>query len=532
MNTALPPTDRAPARGFARAQLAAALERVPAAKRVLADCGELALASYVLRLANGPAIAAQPAHDLFDLVGARTAALLGDAAGARAVATLEAFPAVLTANHHGVDSFAQSLQGTLALALGVRRHLDAQPGTAVVLACGAVPLNNLTFPRGLLGYAAGDRGDVTLPVKIPIFPDRYKRDMVCRCAPFDAAMLARARARVDRLAGDGSLHPASAEAARLILDEDYADPGVLALPDYSSQATVVNARIWRRLFRDPRAMPELACLELEHITASLLLRDLADDDSLAHAVLLDPPVRDAVVHALDGAPACWERAALARRAHEPGTAAGHAGSVLFWGLDRQGRRVPLDLVTPAGAKACLVGVTDAGDPFEVAVDGPGLRLALKERRLLPTLFSSYLCIAMARNVSCLGGYYQADYLPRMQRAVVAALGVQPARAEVAAAAATAPTAGYLSGLQAVMRRDTADRLLPAGPLEIVAASGLDPGQLERMERMSIADAHLGSTADTVLDVARDMAGDERWHLDIATDLAWTLTSAVVLEGHP
>ena len=533
MSAAVPLPHGAPVPGFARAQLAAALERVPAARHALAESGDLPLAGYVRRLAQVSPVAAQPAGDLVALVSARTAALLGPAAGARAAATLEAFPAVLTANHHGVDSFAQSLQGTLALALGARRACGAE-AAAVVLACAAVPLNNLTFPRGLLGYAAGARSGVRLPVKIPVFPDRYKRDMVCRCAPFDADMLARARARVDRLAGDGSLHAASAAAARNILDEDYGDPAVLALHDYSSQATVVNARVWRRLFREPDTMPALACLALEDIAAALLARDLADPRSLAHAVLLDAPVRDAVVTSLDGAPACWDRTALSRRAArrdpEPGHPAGHAGSVLFWGLDAAGRRVPLDLVTD-GAAARLAGVTDAGQPFEVALDAESLGDALKAGRILPTLFTSYLCIAMARNVSCLGGYYQADYLPRMQRAVVCALGRDAGREAFAVAAANAPTTGYLSGLQAVMHRDGADRLLPAGPLEIAGAGGLDAGQLERMERMSVMDAHLGSTVDTVQDVARELVVDDGWHLDIAADLAWTLTSAVVLEGH-
>ena len=474
-----------------------------------------------------PGAGTQDARDFVACVARQAGALLGEEAAARAANTLARFPAVLTANHHGVDTFAQSLQGTLALGLGVRRLSPADASAVVVLACAAIPLNNLTYPRGLLGYSRGATGRV--PVRLPVFPDRYKRDLVHTCAAFDAGMVTRAAGRAEGLGRDGSLHPASAAAARALLEEDYARDAVLSLPGYSQQATVLNAALWRRQFRTPASMPALVYLDLEAVAGELLAGDLEREGSLAHAVFLDPAVRRAVVTGLDGARACWNRRSLASRA--AGEGGGPAGSVLLWGLDRRGRRVPLDLLENPRGPARLVGVSDGGEPVDIPLEPSELIQALKDRRAMPTLFASYLCILMARNVNCLGGYYQADYLPRMQRAVVSALRARDTADELAAGVAGCDGATYLSGMQAVLTRNPEGGLDPAGPLEIAAAGGLDEEALDRVATTTLDDGHLGSTVDTVLDTAADLVGHEGWQRDIATDLAHTLPGAVVMEDH-
>jgi len=464
--------------------------------------------------------------DLLEAVRDYASPLVGEALADRAADDLARAPVVLTANHHGVDFFAQSLQSSLAFSLrGI--GTSTRPATVPVFACGAIPLNNLTYPRGMLVYRGGEDAGSPWPVKLPVFPDRRKHDVVSNASAFDEEMLRRVASRAETLIGEGRIAHELRSPLREVLESDYADPVVLAGRGYSDQAVMLNQRIWRRLFKSPESAPELIYLELEKIAARLLCGDLENTSSLAWRVLCQRDIRDEVLSALDGQRACWDLSV----ARGPGAGQGPVsigrGTVFFWGIDRNGSRFPLGLCP--GNPEVLTGVGDDGERSEFPLDPATLFAALKEQRLLPSLFTSYLCIALARGVTCVGGYYQAEYLPLMQRAVADALSKCGCRTSLAELASLVPTTAYLSGMQAVMSVAAGSALRPAGVFEIIGGGRLSEDELGRMAELSLRDAHLASLAETMTDVKADIAAPNDWQERLGADLMRALGSRVVIK---
>ncbi|MFO1349421.1 MAG: hypothetical protein U1F68_01540 [Gammaproteobacteria bacterium] len=493
--------------------LAIACRQSAVIQRTLAEFGDAPLARYLEHIGQYSHEPVQSRDDLFDVVQGYCAPLLGDAVAARVREDLKRYPAVLTTNHHGVDFFAQSVQGSLLFSLRNALADSRCLSTVPIFACGSVALNNLTYPRGVLLYGLPAQQWDHLPLKAPIFPDRFKRDMVCMAPAMDEAMLGQAEKRLAQLCADQQIFPAVGSACAQVMMNDYRSPQVLAQPDYSRQAVLLNHRLWKRLFANPARAPELIYLEIETITARLLELDLDNPASLAWNILFDPRLREAVVAALDGQQGCWDQAKLGQRLRQVGreqpSAAG-AGTVFFWGIATDRKRVALSLENQAGGSAMLCGVDDHGNRWQSPLTAGAVMRGLAENRLLPSLFTCFLCIALARGVNCVGGYYQADYLPAMQRGIVAALRNSENHRRYADAVACTPTASYLAGMQAVMCDLGGNALVPAGVIEIIAAGGLDDGDLQRMLMLSVRDAHKASLLETIPDIASGETASPGW----------------------
>lgn len=499
-------------------------QRAPVVARTTGDRGHLSVWDLT---AAGMATVRRPyqaRRDLCEALVQYAAPLLGHPDALAAAAEFERMPVALTANHHGVDFFAQSVQSTLlfALARAERGH-----ATVPVFAVGSVALNNVTYPRGLLVYGVAPRGPCSGPERIPLFPSRLNRTMVSAAGPVEAGMIDRAVERVRELGRVGAVSSAVGGVVETILRQDY--PTAPKPWTYARQAVVVNRRVWRRLFRG--ASPRLVYLELEELVARILQRDLENPRSLAWRVMFDRDVRASLVETLEGQRGCWEGGKPGRRL-EDGTAGGDEvrvagrGSLFFWGVDERGRRVALWLDERTGP-GVLRGATDAREPWAVPFEPSTLAEGLRARRLLPSLFTCFVATALARGVTCLGGYYQAEYLPAMQAAVASALETSGRDVEVAALVREVPTSGYLSGMQTVMTPIDGVGLVPAGPAEIAAAGGLGSSERQRMLEMTVLDAHVASLVDTVGDSAPDVVA-VGWREALAREAATQLSDKVVL----
>ena len=235
----------------------------------LARYGHLSLLDYLKNFEASVKPPFQERGPLLCLVHDYVSPLLGEAAAKGTADDLAAYPLVLTTSHHGVDFYAQTLQSRLILALRNTSGLSLA-GTVPVFACGNIPLNNLTFPRGMLLYrlAAGDFE--AAPRRLPLFPDRLKRTMVSVAPVWQRVMIHQARAQLDKMIRQGTAVAEIALAARTLLDEDYRAAALQSLSDYSQQAVVVNQHIWKRLFARGFDPPTLVYLELEKIASALL----------------------------------------------------------------------------------------------------------------------------------------------------------------------------------------------------------------------------------------------------------------------
>jgi hypothetical protein len=431
----------------------------------------------------------QSREDLWRVVGDHAASHYGVHVAQAAVADLRADPLVLTSNHFGVDTCADSVQGTLLFSL--RPGPDGRrPRTITALACGSVSLDNLSYPMGLCLYDPRD-GDLRhLPQRLPVFANSVRRRMVGTVGPLDEEMVTRASSRLRRMLADGEISAFCAAAAGRVLDEDVGAPGTLSLPDYGHQATRINSLLWQRMFAGGRPATQFVQLPLEEVCTDLLITDLYAPANLIYQLLFVAPVRERLLAELDGVRACWRRDRLQGRlnsqAPEP-----HGGTVFFWGVNDGGRRIPLTLEGEHRVLR-LAGVDDHGVRQEYEFTADGIVPALLDGRLIPSLFTCFTVLAFARGLSCIGGHYQASYLPEMRRGVVTALQTAAEYRPAADLVAQAPAGLCLAVIQGVARIVAGGAAIPAGPIEIGGAGGLTDADLSGLTEMPLREACLAA----------------------------------------
>ncbi len=503
---------------------------LPAVDALLARYESTRLHDYVVRLGQSRVPGFQCNQDIISEIASYTRETLGSALGDAISEDLREMPQVLTANHHGIDTFAQSTQSNLLFSM--RKRADGMPAKTVpVLACGSVPLNNLTYPRGLLIYAGGKSSEDGGICKLPVFPDSYKRKLVSVAGPYTAEMLDRARARAKKLVEEDKLRP-SLESALNAVFEDLTCVGQ-DFPGYGRQATVVNHRFWQRLFRDRSCRSELVYIELETIVSRLLQKDLFDESTICHQLLFDPELRGRLIENLDGQRGCWQYENLLRRwsrsaaGKDINVADSALGTMFFWGVDAKGRKIPLCIVNDENKSGVyLRGIDDRGQLWTNPFTPADISRGLQDGRLLPSIFTSYLLVSIARGISCIGGYYQAEYLPIMRKAVIEILRGNSGETVKTTDAGKIRPDLYLSGMQAIGFRTDA-RLLPAGPLEIIASGGLSAEQYERIGEVSVLQSHIASLYDTIMDVFPRSAGLDREKNEIAKHVDDTIGQKIV-----
>ncbi len=429
---------------------------------------------------------------------------LGSELGEAISEDLQEMPQVLTANHHGIDTFAQSTQSNLLFSM--RKREDGKPATTVpVLACGSVPLNNLTYPRGLLIYAGGSSSEDGGICKLPLFPDSYKRKLVSVAGPFTTEMLGRSRVRANKLVEDDNLSRALESALNTVLD-DFTSVGQ-EFSGYGRQATVLNHRIWKRLFQGQSCRSQLVYIELESIVSRLMQKDLFDQSTICHQLMFDPELRRRLIENLDGQRGCWQYEKLLRRCSESSAEEGldatdsAQGTMFFWGVDAKGRKIPLCIIEDEnGTGVNLSGIDDRGQLWTYPFTSADIARGLQDGRLLPSIFTSYLLVSIARGISCIGGYYQADYLPIMRNAVIETLRSNSVETVMTIDTGKLRPDLYLSGMQTIGLK-TDSQISPAGPLEIIAGGGLNAEQYEQIGEVTVLQSHIASLYDTIMDVA-------------------------------
>jgi hypothetical protein len=502
--------------------------------RTISQYGNLSLREYLTSFSCEIGASFQGRDELLDIVCRYVAPLLGKAVAKETLEDLAAHPIVLTSNHHGVDYYAQTLQARLIFSLrSISKTSSAR--TVPVFACGNIPLNNPTYPRGLLLYRCASGNLDAMPHKLPLFPDRLKRTMVSAAPAYDETMVGSLQGRLDRMISQGSLPSDVGVAARNILVEVYRYAALGTVSDYSRQAVILNSLIWKRLFAKGFSPPEMIYLELEKIVDALLALDLSNRSSLAWGVLFDPTLRENVLAELNGIKGCWNLDVLGQRSAtialgetHPG-AGRYCGTVFFWGVDRAGRRIPLHTARRSSGEVVFRGMDDEGTALEILLTTDAISKSLQERQLVPSLFTCFLVLAFARGVCCVGGYFQCEYLPAMQRGLAAALQSTPGYGDVAQAVLQVPTTLYLDGMIAVMSRIEDGLLIPAGLLEIIAGGGLTEEDIVTMLALKVREAHLADLFETVPDGAPPESRTTGWKRQLAAAGSAWLEGRVVVK---
>ena len=102
---------------IAEQYLSAACKHSTVIDQTIDKFGDARLASYIELITSLGGESYQVSDDLLNVVYRYTLPLLGESVARQISVDLSICPVVLTANHHGIDFFAQSVQGNLLFSL-------------------------------------------------------------------------------------------------------------------------------------------------------------------------------------------------------------------------------------------------------------------------------------------------------------------------------------------------------------------------------------------------------------------------------
>jgi hypothetical protein len=426
----------------------------------------------------------QARDDLMDLAEAKAGELLGHGVARALRDSLEESFTALTANHHTINTLPDFTQGMLVYASrllsGARKNIG---GVLPVFAAGGVPMSDFTYPCGML-LGRPRRPGTTAGARFRLFKPNARKTLVTRQPAFSAADVALARSH----ASAGEWLWFEKKALGRIIDDILTLPAVLGQRLYSHQCTVINARLWPRLFKPEVPVPSLVMLDKLELERDLLLADVKNESSLVHAVLFAPGLRAAIARDLNGGRGCWscenvdDRSAPAR------------GTLFFWGIDREGRMFPLSLDQK---KNCLFSAHNPS--FGLALTPDAIGNALRENSILPGLYLGFAAMALARGLLCCGGVFQTGYLQRMRKMTAACL--RGAGFDGMAACLDAlPDAPFTSGFLPLGFSNGDSPPYAAGAVELFASGGLSAENLEALRSTTIARA-LESSFDYIYELA-------------------------------
>lgn len=367
--------------------------RCPDALAAFERAGAQTLAAYAAGFGAEASLPRPPqaADDLVELAASTCARLYSADVGQALRRELETNLHALTANHHGVDFHPEFFQGDLLFAMSCRHAVP-------LFNCGAVPANNVAYPRGIL-LGCGTSGEVSFRNrKLPILPGRERHGLISVRPAFTAAEVT----LPSHLPGQ----PEETHALDRLVQAVYRHPRVLEQHTFRDQAGIMNAVLWQQVIPKNCDIPPLVSLDMQWLCGRLITADLEHLDSLVRHLLLHPPLAAAVWEALNGQRACWTGDAQSLQ----------RGTFLFWGVDGKGRALAL---RPARDFRSLEAARDSN--WRLPLDARTLGKALKEGRILPSLFLYFATVAAARGLRCAGGVFQTSYLPRMIRGICTAL---------------------------------------------------------------------------------------------------------------
>lgn len=301
-------------------------------------------------------------------------------------AQLNQYPLVSTADHGGVIT--QNILYNANLLFSGLLDLQSLP-YQVVLASTRIPMNNAAHPRGIvfqgrkLNFFAG----TSRHTPVWLFEDGIRED---QCQNLEALF------QPEGLVGLPSEQ-------RDFLEFTFLQAAGLpritrANALFHDQLTPLNHALWQRYFAKQYRMsrPGLLSFPIEHFTRELLLEDLEVSNSLPYRILFHPEVRNVYLEEFSGISGCW---------------GGGSGTHFFWGTNERRQFVALE-VDADGKCLRAAHQEDSWAPIPLNVDE--VAGAIRDKRLVPSLFFEMLLVSFLEGFTLLGGFNQVTYMAWMR----------------------------------------------------------------------------------------------------------------------
>lgn len=450
--------------------------------QILSRFGNYTIDRYTKTFFHAAIPTIQPRKEFIEIAEKKTAGLLGPDIAKKLRQELTDNPVLLTGNHHCPDYLSITIQGSILFALSKKKG-QVLP----VIACADIPLNNADYPRGIV-TASG--------VKVNIYPDREKHRLVSCTPAFSREMLHTAQQNIHTLFDQQKITLQEKTLLLDILETAYASDSVLREISYSDQIVLLNSMLWKRIFAPSFRphMPDIVFLEMEDIVVRLLQKDFQKSDTFFSTVLFNAAVRSRVLQELDGIYGCWDLKKLAllnsgtHTYEEKQQLKKHVGTVFFWGIDQKGRRYSLQL-QEAGGRTELQGRDDSGTLHTFRFSPEHIASYLREKSLLPCLFTSYTSLSFVRGFTCYGGFMQTDYLTAMKRGLICALQKEGYH-QWADTMLPIPTENYITSMIYALTTGKDGTLCPAGTLDFIQKGGLTKEDMKHIGQMTVTEGML------------------------------------------
>ena len=400
---------------------------------------------------NASLVPLLPKDDLVDICGAYINEHIGKEA-AKDVTEVMAYGILFTADHLGGLYSAQSFQGDLCYTRLLKK-LDAGVPCVPLVSFGLVPLNSTTFGRGLITYGRTKEAE-----HFPIFPYAPSSATASLTESYTKDMLRRTKDKAINEAASFLVR----KRVRELADNLYLRDDVLAKKRYADQVLLLGQGIYERLSSMTQA-GGFYHMEAEALFAELFIREFSQKDGLLRQLLCDASFIEKLNAATD-----FEGREFS--------------SLLFRGCADK-RAFFLNLYPDGYLRGTDVG----GAPFELRFDEETVFDAIRNMRILPHTYLSWLMAGFFRGFTWYGGILQSQYLQDWQKKTCEMLSLA-GYTDIANQRAAYDCSGYLSG-PVYLLFDTRDGAVNAGPLECMAKTP----QEEALERIftetDIAAAH-------------------------------------------
>jgi len=314
---------------------------------------------------------------------------------AKEVATqLRKLPLVSTADHHAPIDHPFWVNANIIFALPIVANDDVHLKYLINFSFASVSVNNTSgFPRGILFHSGVD-GSNDL-IRLPFLPDKLKMGVVVRMQTFTSDDINKALSVLAQKERDGEVSSEKADGVRMCINKYFNIPEVLNSVSLASQITKINYRMWRDLFHSAsgevcKNVPDLIYLEIEKIVSKLLFeKHLNNPESLIYKFLFDKGSSSLVykhfekIHGAFSVKAGW-------------------GSYMFWATDDKFYRVALMLKN---------GKLQSQDGcFSFDWDPESITVALRDKKIFPSMLLCYVLISLYYGIKCLGGFSQVNDL--------------------------------------------------------------------------------------------------------------------------
>ncbi|MFI3271795.1 MAG: hypothetical protein R3Y11_06805 [Pseudomonadota bacterium] len=320
--------------------------------------------------------------------------VMGNAVAHKLVQSLEASSRIMATHHLGIDCLAEQVQALHFLELQKLLQTPEIITTIPVLACAGVPMQSYSYPRGLMLGRKSAQGH---PIRYPLFPSAKQNTLVLAAPALHKNGVLKI---VNKW--DASLVSAHEwQVMQSIVHDIILHDDCLGLANFSQQAMYINGKIFQAIYPD-NPNTHAVYLNLEELATKLVLADLQDPSSVLSTLFFQKACRDRILEELTDTRACWSELAKSGQTLER---TGKNGTIFFWAIDEQGRRIPL----------CLQENPDRlvyGD-LSIALTAEDLSAALQQGLIYPSLYTAFVSLHLQHNLACCGGLYMTKYLPDM-----------------------------------------------------------------------------------------------------------------------